>query len=105
MMTDGAGQEVTQESAEIAVAAFAQLWGHGFFDCGPQDYAFMCDEIIESLHAYQGGKQIATRKMNYDEFIKHWWKTRFTDADEPTWKSAISCADASDLLRAFYKHL
>ena len=48
---------------------------------------------------------MATRKMSEDDFIRQWWKKRFPDADPPKWDSAITCADASDLLRAYYKHL
>jgi len=43
--------------------------------------------------------------MSYDDVIKKWWFARFPTADAPTWKSAITCADASDLLLTFHKML
>ena len=48
---------------------------------------------------------MATRKMTEDAFIKQWWAKRFPNADPPKWDSAITCADASDLLRSYYKYL
>ena len=46
---DGAGQDVSLESANREVAAFAELWGNALFDCGPQDYEFMQKEILERI--------------------------------------------------------
>jgi hypothetical protein len=43
--------------------------------------------------------------MSEDEFIKQWWAKRFPASDPPTWRSLITCADASDLLWAYYKYL
>lgn len=45
--SDGAGCEVSVESAKKAVTVFAELWGHALFDCGPQDYEFMQQEILK----------------------------------------------------------
>jgi hypothetical protein len=38
----------------------------------------------------------------FEVFIESWWKQRFPTADPPKWDSAITCADATDLLRKFY---
>lgn len=45
------------------------------------------------------------KKLSNDDFIKRWWKRRFRGANPPTWDSAISCADASDLLEKFRAYL
>jgi len=42
-----------------------------------------------------------TREVSSDDFIKSWWAKRFPTAEPPTWDSAITCADASDLLDKF----
>lgn len=36
-----------------------------------------------------------------ENFIRAWWKRRFHDAKPPKWDSAITCADAADLLMNF----
>lgn len=51
MMTDGAGQEVNETVAAKAVEQFAELWGSGSFDCGPQDYEFMASEILAKFRS------------------------------------------------------
>lgn len=48
---------------------------------------------------------MSTRKMTEDDFIRRWWKKKFPLADPPKFDSAITCADASDLLREYYKYL
>lgn len=45
-MIDGAGYEVSEETANLAVRCFAELWATGKFDCGPQDYDFMTHELL-----------------------------------------------------------
>jgi len=45
-----------------------------------------------------------TRQMSSDDFIKAWWAKRFPTA-APTWDSAITCADAADLLNKFREYL
>jgi hypothetical protein len=32
-----------------AVVAFGKLWRSGLFDCGPQDYAFMVEVLLEAM--------------------------------------------------------
>jgi hypothetical protein len=49
MMYDGAGQKVDLQSAAKAVNCFAELWGSGEFDCGPQNYKFMTEEILDLI--------------------------------------------------------
>lgn len=46
-MHDGAGGKVSLVGAAAAVHAFAELWGNALFDCGPQDYQFMQEEILK----------------------------------------------------------
>ena len=48
---------------------------------------------------FMSEKDAPTR--NSDDFIKRWWAKRFPNANPPTWKSAITCADAADLLDKF----
>ena len=48
---------------------------------------------------------MATRQMSSDDFIRQWWKKRFPYAEPPTWDSAITCADAADLLTKYYEYL
>ena len=49
--------------------------------------------------------EVATRKMSADDFIRQWWAKRFPNAKPPMWDSAITCADAADLLNKYYKYL
>ncbi len=32
-----------------AQAAFQELWGHGIFDCGPDDFDYMVAKIVEKF--------------------------------------------------------
>lgn len=45
------------------------------------------------------------KKINVDDFIRGWWKRRFPEAKRPEWNSAITCADAADLLEKFRKRV
>lgn len=47
----------------------------------------------------------AMRRMSADDFIKQWWEQHFPGTKEPKWNSAITCADAADLLNKYYKYL
>lgn len=51
MRLDGAGCLVSEESTDKAVAALAQLWGSGNFDCGPQDWDWMVEQCVEEFAA------------------------------------------------------
>lgn len=55
MQIDGAGYEIGDLTAERAVKAFTELWCSGKFDCGPQDYEFMRDEILRVIK--EGSKE------------------------------------------------
>lgn len=48
LMLDGSGTEVDTDGAALAVKCFADIWGTGQFDCGPQDYEFMASQICLS---------------------------------------------------------
>jgi hypothetical protein len=37
-----------------AVDAFAELWGSGFFDCGPEEYQYMVDACLALIASVQG---------------------------------------------------
>lgn len=39
------------------------------------------------------------------QFLESWWKVRFPQAQPPNWDSAITCADAADLLKCFRNSL
>ncbi|HKM99434.1 MAG TPA: hypothetical protein VJX23_02875 [Candidatus Binataceae bacterium] len=45
------------------------------------------------------------REVSSADFITWWWAKRFPTAQPPTWDSAITCADASDLLECFRAEL
>jgi hypothetical protein len=48
-------------------------------------------------------------KITEQQFITKWWRKRFPNASSPTfepkWNSAISCADACDLLKKYKAYL
>jgi len=42
-------------------------------------------------------------KIKEQEFLERWWANRFPSAAPPRWNSAVTCADAVDLLERFRK--
>lgn len=43
--------------------------------------------------------------LSHESFIKRWWARRFPEANPPTWSSAVTCADATDLLQKYEEYL
>lgn len=54
---DGAGRDVNHLAAGEAVEAFAELWGTALFDCGPQDYKWMAEQILSRKAQTPAGEQ------------------------------------------------
>jgi hypothetical protein len=53
MIVDGAGNEVSEQVAADAVRWFAEMWGSGEFDCGPQEYKCMVQQSISAIRRHK----------------------------------------------------
>jgi hypothetical protein len=49
------------ETNDGATEAFGELWGSALFDCGPEDYNFMVEDIKKAFAELEGFKKAQTQ--------------------------------------------